>query len=839
MGKLFRRLRYLINKRRYDRELQNDMEFHRHMSAEHGRGNFGNALRLREEAREAWGWTWLDRLLQDLHYGVRVLRKSPGFTLTATLLLAIGVGVNITAFSLFDVLALQTLPVKDPKSLVRLQRRSPEIQTPEMPYPSVEFFRAHAQTLKSVVATMGAAAMRLGSGEQQVSVSYATANYFQELGSQMAVGRYFLDKRDGLPDAAPVVVLSYGAWQSRFGGDAGIVGKVIRLNNKPVTVIGVTGFSFASPGGHNAEIWLPLNQQPYFVDGSKMLTDAVNGSVRVWARLAPGATVQTAAQELLALTNERRKENPALVWDKEYIQIDSASHLQVMENGMYTVAALVAALVLLILCVACSNLGGLMIARGVAREREIAIRLAVGANRRRIFKQLLTEALLLAMLGAAAGLALGCAAMRVILVKVDAPGWMSAAPSLRTLIFTVAIASAAALFFGLAPAFQIARQRYRKALARQILVGVQLAASCVLMIVSGLLVRAVNHVLRGDPGFGYQQVVSIAPGLESHGYSAAKARTALEELRQQLQATPGVESVALSKMPLLGHGVTSLINIDTDGRNINVYPNWVDPGFFQLMEIRLLRGRTLLPGEKNAVVISESFAKAQWPGQDPLGKPLWRDKKNAERIVGIVRDARVKALNDSDAVEAYWAIQESDLPATTLLVKTAGAPEGMTKTIRNLTEKLDPKLFASVWLLKAGFRDTAKDVERLAFGVSSFGLIATAMAAIGILGLIGYAVSQQRKEIAIRLALGAKNRQVQTAVLRHLLWPLLFGITAGAIATAFLSTALRKGLYGISNLDPASYVVAISLLVIAVLLAGFLPTRQVLRLNLSETLHYQ
>ncbi len=410
MSELLRRLHYLLNRRKLDAELESDMEFHREMAANEGRQNFGNTLGLREHAREAWGWTWLDRLLQDLRYATRMLARLPGFTLTAVLVLAIGIGVNVSAFSLFNLVALKLLPVRDPVSLVRLERHSPENIASVMPYPSAIFYRDHAKTLSAVMAVLGVPPMEVEDDAQPTSASFVTANYFAELGTSPAFGRMLDPRRDEATDAAPAVVLSYAFWQRRFGADASIIGRTIHLNKKQATVVGTTPYAFASLGGEGPDIWLPMTQQPYFVEGSKVLSDSANGSVRVWGRLAPGITARMAEQELLALTNELRRQHPKEIWDKEYIHTDPGGHLQVMQREMYQVAAMVAVLTLLILVVACANLGGLLLARAVMREHEIRIRVSIGASRPRIFRQLFTESLLLALLGSSAGM--GASEMR-------------------------------------------------------------------------------------------------------------------------------------------------------------------------------------------------------------------------------------------------------------------------------------------------------------------------------------------------------------------------------------------------------------------------------------------
>ncbi|HEY2171219.1 MAG TPA: ABC transporter permease [Candidatus Angelobacter sp.] len=840
MGELFRRLRYLLFHRRFDRDLENEMEFHREMAAQQGRRNFGNTLRLREQSREAWGWTWIDRLLQDLRYAARILWRSPGFTLTAVVVLTLGIGVCVTAFSLLNVVALKLLPVRDPASLVRLQRRSPEIITAETPYTSMLFYRDHTKTLSAVMATMGAS-MEFEEDTKPVSATFVTANYFAELGSPIATGRLFDPARDGAANAPPVVVLRHHFWQQRFGGDPLIVGKIVTLNKEPATVIGVLANTFVSPQGGNSEVYLPLTQQPYFVEGSTALTDVSGGGgVRMWGRLAPGITAKMAEQELLTLTNELRKQHPKLIWDKEYIRSDPGGYLAVIDPDMYHVFFIVGVLVALIFVVACANLGGLMMARGVTREHEIGIRIAIGASRKRIFRQLFTESLLLALVGAFSGLALSYVCLRIVAAWSDGPTndgqWISFAPDWRVFLFVMGIAIAAAILFGLAPALQVARQRQRRTIVRKILVGAQIAASCVLLIVSGLLVHAVHHLMYSDPGFGYEQVIGISPGLDSHGYTPEKARAYVDEFKGRLLGLPGVTSVAMSKISLLGNGFTAYMTVDVGGHPVNIYPNWVDPEFFKTMEIPLLRGRNLLPGETHAVIVSESLARKQWPGQEPLGQKFGDQK---DLVVGVVGNARIKALNDGDAVEAYWAAQLADMPSMTLLVKTAGSPDNLPPMVKSAAEGLDPKLFPYIWLLKSGFRDYTQILRNTVIGASLLGMMAALIAGVGILGLVAYAVSQRTKEIAIRIALGAKPLHVLSVVLRQFLWPVLVGAVVGAAGTAAVSQVLRKALYGISNLDPAGYAGGIVVLIGIAACAALLPARRALRVDPVRALHEQ
>jgi predicted permease len=837
MAELFRRIRYLISRRRLEAELANDMEFHREMAQRAGRRNFGNELRMREQAREAWGWTWLDRLGQDIRYAGRMLRRTPGFTLMAVLVLSIGIGVNVSAFSLFDMVALKPLPVRDPEAIVRLERRSPDAYTSEMAYPSFLFYREHAKTLAAAIAVLGVPPMQIDEDLEGAKTSFVTPNYFTELGTPAAYGRLFDPSRDAATDVAPGVILSYGFWQRRFGADPSVVGRTIHLSKKPVTIIGVTPYAFATFGGQNPDLWLPIAQQPYFIEGSHLLTDFDSSSVRMWGRLAAGVTAKGAEQELKTLTDELRREHPGAVWDNERIQSSPGGHLQVMQPEMYRVAAMVSVLTLLILAVACANLGALLLARAVTREHEIGIRVAIGAGRARIFRQLCTESLLLAMLGAAAGMGLGYVVLRVTLSVTDAPKWLTATPDWRVLLFTLATTVMAAIFFGLAPALQIARQRQHKTMVRQILIGAQVAASSLLLIVAGLLVRATQHALYSDPGFGYEQVLSIDPQLGQHGYTPAAASEYLTQVQSRLVSVPGVRFVSLVKMPPMGH-VVSFETREIDGRSVRLYPNWVEPAFFATMEIPILAGRTFYPGERNAVIVSASFAHQQWPGQNPLNQRVG-DGKQKDIVVGVAGDAHVNALSEDDAVEQYWPAQQDDMPGMVLMVRTAGSADQVAPAARSICESLNSGLFPEIRSLKLLYKDNVSIIERVAAAVSVIGMVAVMLAGVGIVGLVGFTVSQRTKEIAIRMALGARRARVLAAILRQFAWPIGVGLLAGTAAAAGLSKLLRFALYGVSNFDPAGYVGAIAVLIAIVAAAALLPARRALRLDIARALHHE
>ncbi len=848
MSQLLRRLWYLVNRRRFDQELRNEMDFHREMAAREGR-NFGDTLRLREESRDAWGWTWLDRSAQDLRYALRTFRRAPGFTIAAVLTLGLGIGVNVAAFGFFDLFALRPLPVRDPDTILRFQRRSGERYATHLSYPAIAFYREHSRSLSAVMGLLGMK-LTVEGQDKPIRADFVTPNYLAELGAPATLGRMLDPAIDEVPGAEPNVVLGHGFWQTRFGADPRIIGKMIRLNDKPALVIGVATRAFGGLSSGSADVWLPITSQPHFIPGSPLLVDFSGGGVAMWGRLRPGVTPKVAEAELRSLTAELRMQHPSAFWKDERLagepgayainaqgQVSSGSGSAPAQREVYTAAALAGTLFFLILAVACGNLGGLLLARGAAREREIAIRVAVGAGPGRLIRQLFTESLLLALLGSLAGVALGAVAVRILMRMSEAPSWLDPTPDWRTMLFALGIALVAALLFGLTPAVQVARQRHGATVMRHILVGGQVTASCVLLIVAGLLVRALDHALNAHPGFEYRQVVVVNPRLDGHGFSPEQSRTYLDTLSSRLRALPGIETVSLASHPPLGNKAT-VMSSDVEGRIVNVHVNRVGPGFFQTMGIPIQRGRALMMGDHEAIVISDSLARRQFPGDDPVGKQLsFGDDRFS--VVGIAGNARVMALQDPDAVEGYLLARAVDQPSLTLLVKTNGTPASAIGAIASIAKAVDPRLSPDVALMQSAFNRKIESARRSTLAASLLGSLALVLACLGIVGLVAFAVSQRTKEIGIRMALGASPSHVLAVVLRQFSRPVGFGLLAGAGAAAALSQVLRRQLYGVSHLDPIAYLAAIAVFVVAATLAALVPARRALRVDPLHALRHE
>ncbi len=472
-------------------------------------------------------------------------------------------------------------------------------------------------------------------------------------------------------------------------------------------------------------------------------------------------------------------------------------------------------------------------ARGVAREREFSIRSAVGAGRSRLIRQLLTESLLLAFLGLLAGLIAGYLGLRSLILWADLPVWLNPTPDGRVILFAVAVGVAAVVLFALTPAWHVARQRYHTTTMRQILIAAQVATSCVLLIVSGLLIRALQHATSNSPGFEYQRVTALEPGFG--GASPKEARAYFDTLHARLAAAPGILYTSMASNPLLGNRWT-VDKTRINGKAVNIHFNNVDPPFFQTMAIPVLRGRALERSDTREIVVSESLARAQWPGENPIGKQF-SDAKDI--VVGVVGNARLVSPEDSDAVEAYRLAREDLLPSMVVLIRTAGPAEALVPIIASVSKSIDPQRFPTIQLLRTSFSRKAANARYAALTVSVLGAVALLLACLGIVGLVMYAVSQRTKEIGIRMALGAQPSQVLSVVLRQFASPIVIGLLAGIGGAAALSQILRGVLYGLSNFDPAAYVGAVAAFAIAAGLAALLPARRALQVDPMLALRYE
>jgi macrolide transport system ATP-binding/permease protein len=824
MNEFFRRVRYLLNRRRVERELAEEMAAHREMMAAEHRANFGSPLELQETVREVWGWTWLDRLLQDLHYGFRGLRRSPGFTFTAALVLALGIGVNLTAFRVF--LIRMTPPERDPDTLVHLDRWFPNGRGNTMAYPVMAFYAAHAQSFRAMMAEHSENAVLgetvAGQDSETVTVNFVTANYFEEQGPPVVHGRSLVPSIDETMNSEPAGVLSERFWKARLGSRTDILGKTLRLNGKPVIIVGIV----RPLHDQNIALWMPLSKQPYLIDGSKLLSDWKDASIWATARLKPGVSIRAAEQESRALAARLREIRPDDVSQDERLAVTSFSSLDLhpMEIAQLLIAAF---LVMLILIVACADLGTLLLARGVKRDHEIRIRLALGASRRRVIRQLLTESALLASLSSVAAWFLSALAVKLLGVLAEGPE-LPALPDWRVMAAAAMMTLVAVAAFGLAPALRLTSSAPRRGRALGAFLTIQVGASCILLMISGLLVRGFDRLTVMDPGFDYQKAVTISPDLHGHGYNAAAAKQYFHALRDRVLAVPGVERASVVWLAPWGNV------FNTVG---NTHWNRVDADFVKTLGITLVRGRNLSPGEQGAALVSESFARREWPGEEAIGKIL----TNMDRavVVGVVKKAGTFDITEEDPMGVYYALTDSDYVNACLVVSVAGQPGKLAGILTGIARNEDPRLRPSSMLLRTAYDAALRANGLLATAVGLLGTLAAVLAGVGLAGLTGYTVGQRTREIGVRMALGARGSQIVRPVLRPMVVPVAIGLAGGVFGAAAIASILRHKIFGLRAIDAGGYLMAMAVFVGIVALASVAPVRRAMSIQPADALRHE
>lgn len=828
IGELWRRLHYLLNRSRLERDLDDEMAAHRAMKTA-GEPRFGNVLKLREESRDVWGWAWWDHLVQDVTFAGRILRKSPVFTLTAIAVLALGVGVNIAGFQVLNSMAWRPLPVKDPDSLVRFYRRTERSTSSAVSYPAFRFYAGHNDVLVASMAVLSASVRLDDDTSRDVPVEFVSANYLSELGTLTAWGRLLDESFDAAPGAEPVIVVSHGLWQRRFGADPALVGRTIRVNGRQVKVAGIVAASFVGLTGRVPQAWMPIEQHPHTFPGSDVLTSPRdNNPVSFYARLKPGVRAPAAEAALKVTAAALRQHAPDAAWDGEWLQATAAGRYAPLSSKAAPGVLIAGAFTTILLLASCANLAMLILARNLSREREISIRLSVGATRRRIVRQLLTESALLSFMGTGLGLVLS-----LILGKTafgDAESFMQPTLDIRVALFSFGIAGVATGLFGLVPALQAIRPKRARARARAILVATQVATGCTLLVVGGLLARGLQHVVSIPLGFEYAEHITISPDLHSNGFKPAAAADYWTALRAALEQIPDVAGTTLVSLPPLG-GLISSSQLQNGGL---VVRHHVDPMYFAVMRIPLLRGRNLSPGERGSAVVSESLASALWPEEDPLGK-----LHDGRTVVGVAGNARTIHLGDSSATEMYMAMDDEHLVTAALVVRVRADPSGRLAAIVAAARSIDARVAPAATLLRDEFDRRLRDARTMTVVVSVLGLLALTLASIGLAGLLSFSVSQRLREIGIRMALGARSTDVVQSVLRQFAWPVGFGLVGGLAAAAALSSVLRRELFGLSHLDPISYIAAALLFAIVALLASARPLRRATRVDPTTALRVE
>ncbi len=827
----------------------------------------------------------------DFRTAFRALRRSPGFALVAVLTLAIGIGASAALFSLLDQLFLRALPVHDPERLV-------VVQTPQSPntgrismtsdfsfplsYPMYVDLRDGAQEVFDGVLARRSVALALSARgvTEQVNGELVTGNYFSVLGVPMAIGRPLTPEDDRVQGGHPVAVLSYGAWQRRFGGDASLIGQAVSVNGQPITVIGVAAESFQGVElGTLPEVFLPMMEKPLATPLWNDLDQRRSLWLNVMARLKPGVTreraeavatgvYQRALRGELAQGFERwsDKGKEKFATKKISLLAGGAGRSDLRGNAA-RLLGLVLAMVGLLLVVACANLANLMAARATRRQREIAIRLAIGAGRGQIVRQFLAESILVGVVGAALGCVLATLAPQVFLslLPYGAEAFRIAAEP-RTVAFAAALGLLAGVGFGLLPAVESARTdvqtRLRESSAgggasrsglrwRRALVGAQVALSALVLVAAGLLARSLGSILDREMGFDPRGVLVFDVDPSLSGLSPAAATALLDRVQQAVARLPGVTAVARSGNRLLnGSQNSSSVAIPgfepPEGRDMNARVDTASPEFFGALGMKLLRGRGVQTADnENAakvVVMTQAGAAYFFPGQDAVGKHIrmGRNEKDYE-VVGVVRDALTTNMTE-EAPRFLWFpfAQGYDGGGATFYVRAAGDLTALQAALRTAVRGVDAQLPLVDTRTLDDEASRSLFLERTAAGVSTaLGVLAALLAALGVYGVLSYLVSGRVRELGIRAALGATRTELRTLVVKSGMGPAGIGLLAGLLLALPAARLLRSGLFGVKFSDPLTYAVVGLVLLGSALAASWVPARRAARVEPSVALRHE
>jgi putative ABC transport system permease protein len=822
MKKLWRRIYFLLHRRRFERELADEIEAHREMMPPERQTHFGNATRLSELSREAWSWNWLEQGIQDLAYGTRVLLRAPVFTLGAVGVLALGVGANLAEFQIFDAMIFHRFHFRDADTCLQFAHTSREGQRLGFPSGAVDSYRTQSHSFSWLIAEDTSAEVALD-GDTGLRSVLVTSNYFASLGLLPSLGR-LLDARDAQPGAPPVAVLSYAYWQTRWAGDPAVAGRTLRVNDLPVQIAGVLPASFEGLMARGAVVWFPDSMRSLLLPGTAPLQqDFLRASQALYGKVRAGVSQTAAEAELTSLTRELARRQPHSFKEDERVQGHLLQESMLRSIQRFPAIGIFILMSLLVLLSACANLANMLLARGLARQREIDIRLAIGASRARIVRQLMTENLLLAVLGAGAGLACGTVFARVLLYALGAPPGFEVTTRWPILVAGLLLALLAAVAFGLPAALRTARPSYRKIRLRQGLVGVQVAVSCLLLIASGVLAH--NGVLAAsvDFAFDYRNMIVVSPQL-------AMSQEKLDDLSLRLSGLPGVEAITAAVVSPLG----GRLRIENLPGLPHVYKNAVAPSYFRVMNLPFVLGRPFLPGE-DAVIVSESAARVVWPNQDPVGK-VWKLSGAERTVVGVVHDSGANLLADPDSVEAYLPIQGADVNNSALILHTRGDPAAIARLIPSTAAGINRAVAVS--LMRSSRDKLLQTQRRMITLFGSIGAVATSLAAAGMFALVAFALAQRRRELGIRIAIGATPRHILGILVAQNARPMGIGALVGAIMAAALSRLVRSliVLQNGGRVDLIGFAIGLGCFVLAAAVATLWPALRALRIDPSETL---
>jgi putative ABC transport system permease protein len=893
----------LFRKSKLDAQLDSELRFHIEqqtadniasgMPPEEARrralAQFGGLESRKEEAREARGTQFIESLFQDVRFALRLLRKTPVITAIALLSLALGIGANTAIFSLIDAVMLRMLPVQNPEQLARIQRRSPTSATPtsSVTNPIWEQLRDHQNAFSGVIAWFPNAFDLADGGEvNDIQGIYASGNYFNVLGVRPAAGRLFAAS-DDVRGCSGVAVLSYGFWQSHYAGAPSAIGSLIRLNGHAFPIVGVVqGGFFGTEVGTPFDVAIPICADAVIPFGDKSsLDDTHTWWLEMMGRLKPGMTLAQADARMKAISPQlfsaasppsNDAKLPAAFANYKFVIAPGATGAGGVYNlrGQYTRPLEILMFVVgLVLLIACANIASLLLARSAARQKEIAIRLSLGASRGRLIRQVLTESLVLSGAGAILGVffARWGSALPVRFVSTaQVPVFLDLRMDGRVLAFTVAITVLCGLLFGILPAFRATRLsamsamkdgqahsaggRSQSATARWI-VAAQVALSLILLVGTGLFIRTFSNLMTLNAGFDRNNVLLV----DTNAHNAALPETALAPLYgrmlAKLQTVPGVLSASQCAMePLSGDEWNEVVTVPgfrpPSGVEPLVYLNWITPGYFATMRTAVLEGRTFQQRDSMAsthvTVINQLLAQTYFRGQNPIGKHLMfpgTGDFNSEplEIIGVVQNAKYDSLNQDFLATAYIPLaQAADVREETAFeIRTAMKPGALIPAVRDAMASVNKSASLQFTTLNQEADDSVAQEHLMAVLSGFFGGLALLLTAIGLYGVMAYVVTQRTHEIGIRMALGAQRGSILRLVMRDATIVLVAGVSAGLLGSIWITRLVKSLLFGLTPNDPLTLALAIAAVVAVALVATYIPARRAMRVDPMVALRYE
>lgn len=897
------RLRAVFRRSRIEDDLDTELRFHLDRESEElerrgltheaarrqARIAFGGLELVKEETRDARGTAFFDTLLQDVRYEVRTLRKTPAFTVTIVLLLALGIGANTATFGVVNALLLRRLPVPHPEQLVVIGdtaavgsgwHGSPDVDYAS--YPLYLDLRDHNHVLSGLYASGSNGLLDLNTRPDQggdvdhPNWRLVTGNFFTVLGVPAFLGRTFTSAEDSVPLGDPVAVVSYGYWQRRFGGDRSAIGTRITANGAPLTIVGVTPAGFTGDVvGRSTDIWIPMMMQSAIRPDLRLLDDRTWSWLQLMGRLAPGVSFERAHTELATLETSSIRAHISgrslaefdddLKKEPAPIQPGAQGFSRLRQAYGPALLVLMAAVGVVILIV-CANIVNLMLVRSSARTREMTIRMAIGAGRGRLVRQLLTEGLLLAVAGGALGLLAADTGSRLLVALAspdpESPIALDLQLDSRVIAFTAVVTLLSAILFAVLPAFRGTRvdlitalradgrmrfgggRRGRFGMARMLVVA-QMALSAVLLTGAGLLVRSMERIVTADLGMDRDHLLVVGVPAKKAGYEGARVFALMRDLTDRTTRLHGVSGVSASQHGLFtgsegGMHVTipGQPTMTTQERHVSY--DAVGAGFVRTIGAHLLRGRDIDAHDDAAApkvgVVNATLANAYFPGQDPVGRTIVTET-GPLTIVGEVADVQSDDIRGKPQRRLYLPFLQEDAPRTFyLMVRTAGVPSMRASDIRAAARGTDPNLTVGVEPVADLVRESVGDNVLLMEVMTGFSLVALLLAALGLYGMTSYATSRRTGEFGLRIAIGAEPASVARMILAESAALGVIGLVCGVPAGLAATNLIRDQMFGISRIDPPSLATAVAILIATTILAAYLPARRAARISPLDAL---